>query len=234
MIRLTLMALAAFFVLNAGMRPGRADAEECTNLPPSRLVVQHVDMPKSDERIVPVSKLNLEAQPNSLVSSHSVMLSVRNLVGWVNIKHRKAPQANGMVCDAPELVEMFFGSTNRTTFIADTVAGDACVRREVTAHETVHARVFATVVDQFIAENESAFRASMIALKTMPASSFKEAASHWNKGLQLIMDGSRQALLTKLQTANAGVDSKAVLQALEQSCGGKLKSKAGPPDTSLY
>ncbi|MBS0642007.1 MAG: hypothetical protein JSS43_19250 [Proteobacteria bacterium] len=103
------------------------------------------------------------------------------------------------------------------------MADNACVRREMAAHEAAHNAAFNSTIDRFLDDNGPALRAGMIALKKTPAPSFDAAASTWEKGLQLIIEKAQATLLTELSTANAEVDSQPTLSALEAACDGILR-----------
>ena len=163
------------------------------------------------------------AGDNELVSRHPGAVIVRNFVGWVRISHRAVPQPGGMVCDAPETVGLGFGSSSRKLFLADALATNACVRRELVEHEAAHSAAFNNSIDRFISENEGGFKEGMVALKNTAAASFEAASAMWEAGLQLIISKVRGPLLADLAKANADVDSPQAMKELETACNGALR-----------
>ncbi|MBN8905888.1 MAG: hypothetical protein J0H99_04515, partial [Rhodospirillales bacterium] len=145
------------------------------------------------------------------------------VVGQVNIRHREVQQASGKVCNAPETVKMGFGSTSRKLIIADAVAENSCVRRELTEHEKAHSAAFNATLDRFIKDNEQSLREGMVALKKMPADTFEQATAMWNSGLRLILEKAKVPLLADIGETNTAVDTPAVLKALGSACGGTLE-----------
>ena len=224
MRRSFVVLLLAWLTISAGYQPNQVSAAECINLPPTRLHVYNIDVPQSREEVIPAAELSRKIPADGLVSLHSMMVTIRNLVSWVRIQHRAVPQANGTVCDAPEVVDVGLGSDLRKTLIADSIADDVCVRRQLQEHEGMHSLAFGNTVDRFIAENETIFREGMVALKKTAAPSFEKASARWSRGVQLIIDRSKQALLADLQKANSHVDSPETLKRLALACDGKIQN----------
>lgn len=223
MIRLFIMASLVSSLLSALYQPAFANTPECTNLPPSKLQIYNIDTPDVEERLVPAARLTTVPEQHDLVARHTMALFSRNVVAWVKIRHREVPQPSGMVCNAPETVEIGFGSTARTLIMADVAAGNACIRRELTEHERDHSVAFNATLDRFLNDNGSSLRAGMMALKKMPADTVDHATAMWDSGLRLILDKVKAPLLSDLRETNSAVDTPANLEALKSACGGALR-----------
>jgi hypothetical protein len=217
-VSLFLLMLAAALTLH----PAGA-AILCTDLPPSTLEVDGVKTSKVEEMMVPSEALDRIGQAVELASRHTLMLTVIDLAVWFNIAHRVVPRADGLVCDAPSLVRMGFGSSRRRAFLAHPAAMDACVRQQMLDHEAAHNRAFDEVVRRFIAQHRSDFQRGMVALKQAPAPTPEAAKAQWETGLKVLLTEARQQLLTDIRSANAHVDDPSALAALENACGGKIR-----------
>lgn len=200
-----------------------AAAAICENLPPSQLLIYDIKAPRLEEKKVPATKRDWEMPSNALASMHTMMLTTNDLMSLFDIRHRFVAGSDGSVCDAPELVRIGLGSSKRKIFFMDMAADDACVRRQMLAHEAAHTQAFDSAVDRFISEIRGDFGRGLKALKQTPAPSADLAKTRWEEGLRLILTGAKQQLLTELQAASASVDDPAALEALETACNGKIK-----------
>ena len=196
----------------------------CSTLPPSNLRVLGIQAETVNEVRMPAAELR-HATPTSgdVFSFHTLMLSGSDLVAWFDIEHRIVPREDGLVCDAPILVRMAFGSSGRHAFLAQTAAADACAREAMLDHEAAHNRVIESVVGRFIGERQNDFRLGVTALKATPASSPEVAQARWEKGMQAMLLEARRQLLIELREANAQFDEPVTLRALENACGGKIR-----------
>ena len=194
----------------------------CKDLPPSKLQVYYVRAVALQEEQVAAAELKRHVPSGALASQHTMMLTMVTLISWFDIDHRIVPRDDGSVCDAPELVRMGFGSSQRKIVFADVLADDACVRRQMLDHEDAHTRAFDSTVDRFIDDKRSDFEQGMKALKQTPAPSAAVATARWYEGLRIIVAESKQQLISDLWEASAGVDKPSVLAALETACDGKI------------
>jgi hypothetical protein len=170
----------------------------CTDLPPSILQVFDLKAPAVKELSVPAQELGPRGQTADLASRHTMMLTVSNIVTWFDITHRIVPREDGLVCDAPSLVRMGFGSSRRFAFLAHAAAEDACVRQQMLDHEAAHTSAFEKVVDQFIDRQESSFQRGVTALKQTPAPDAKTAKTRWETGLRAMVIEAREQLFAEL------------------------------------
>ena len=174
------------------------------------------------EQKVPAEQLDQSLPSEIIGARHTTMLTTSNVIAFSEIKHRMMQHADGLVCDAPELVRIGFGSSQRIAFLTQSAADDPCVRQVMLNHEAVHAGVFGSTVDGFINEKRTAFERGMKALKQTPAPNPEIASARWNEGLQLIVDEAKEQLMMDLRAANARVDRPSVLADLAAACGGKI------------
>ena len=223
MIKLVFAASLASGLLSGFVQPALGKVLECTNLPPSKLQIYNIDLPEAEEVATPAALLAGTLDKNDVAAHHTMAVFTRNVVGQVAIRHREVPQEGGKVCNAPETVKMGFGSTSRKLIVAESVAGNSCVRRELREHEKAHSVAFNAVLDRFIKDNETSLGVGMAALKKMPADTFEQATAMWDRGLKLILERAKVPLLTDLSETNVAVDTPKVLKALESACGGTLK-----------
>ena len=64
-----------------------AAAAICENLPPSKLLIYGVKVPKPEEKEVPVAELNrVVPSDDALAAAHTMMLTVGTLLTWYDIK----------------------------------------------------------------------------------------------------------------------------------------------------
>lgn len=201
-------------------------ADRCENLPPSKLQVLSAKAGALEDRGVLASELAQDVPAGVVASRHSVMLMVSDTVSWFGIVHRVLPRDDGSVCNSPELVRMGFGTSRHTVLLAQAAADDVCVRREMLDHATIHVPASDTAVEQFIDEHTMNFQQGMKALKQTPAPNTETVTAQWRKGLQLIVAQAKEQLLDDLRAANARVDTPAVLAALENACGGRIRELA--------
>jgi hypothetical protein len=193
----------------------------CDALPPSTLQIYDIKAPPAEE--VTVNALNRVYRDGDLVSRHTLMLTMSDLVVAFDIKHRIVPQADGTVCDAPSLVRIGFGSSRRIALFEQMAAADPCVRQEMRYHEAVHARTLNDVVDRFIDSQQGQLQLGMSALKQTPAPNVTVAKARWELGLKEILDKVKEQLLFDIRSANVPIDAPFVLDALENACGGKIR-----------
>jgi hypothetical protein len=220
--RSLLKAAFGFFIASMGVLPLHA-AAVCKDLPPSKLQVYYVRANSLQEEMAAATALDGRIPADALASQHTMMLTLSTLISWFDIEHRIVPRDDGSVCDAPELVRMGFGSGQRKIVVADALAGDACVRRQMLAHEDAHAQAFDRTVDQFIDDKKPDFEQGMKALKQTPAPSAEIATARWYEGLRIILGEAKRQLIADLREASARVDDPSVLTALETACGGKIR-----------
>ena len=195
----------------------------CTDLPPSRLRVYDLKAPSVEEVAVPAAALAGLSDAGDLASRHTLMLTVSNVVAWFTIEHRLVPRGDGLVCDAPGLVRMGFGSSRRRAFLARAAAETSCVRGEMLNHEASHTRALNDVVLRFIARHASDFQRGMVALKATPSLNPETAIARWETGLQAIVKESKRQLIDEIRAANAYIDEPSALAALEDACGGTIR-----------
>jgi hypothetical protein len=217
--------LLPFIILGGILLSRHAGAATlCSGLPPSSLRLYGIRAETVDEVKVPAAELRHATQATGGVfSHHTLMLSGSDLAAWFDIEHRIVPREDGLVCDAPILVRMGFGSSSRHVFLAQSAAADACVREAMLDHEAAHNRITESVVGRFIDERGNDFRLGVTALKATPASSPEVAQERWEKGMQAMLGEARRQLLSELREATAQFDEPATLRALENACGGKLR-----------
>jgi hypothetical protein len=202
-----------------------ASAQMCQSLPPSTLLIYDATPAKLVESVVPAAGLARQTAPEGgIASQHTMMLTVINVLGFFEIKHRIVPQEANVVCNAPELVRIGFGSSERRILIADKIAGDSCVRRSMLDHEAEHAVALDSTIKQFIDDHRPDFEKGMRALKQTPAPSGEVAKARWNEGLKMLVKEAKDQLKAELHAAFVRVDDPAVLTALELSCDGKLRA----------
>ena len=213
----------ALLIASVILPSNRAAAAICQNLPPSKLLVYNIKALRLEEEKVPAATLDRQMPPDALASMHTMMLTTNIFISWFDIRHRPVAGSDGTVCNAPELVRIGFGSSQRKIFFADTAADDACVRRQMLEHEAAHTQAFDSTVNRFIGDTKADFERGMKALKQTPAPSAKLAKTRWEEGLRLIVAEAKQQLLADLRAASAGVDDPAALTALETACNGKIK-----------
>ena len=224
--RYAMLASFLCLIVSAAGPPKAMAADRCENLPPSKLQVLTAKAADLEERGVPPGELAQDVPAGVIASRHSMMLMVSDTVSWFDIVHRVLPRGDGSVCDSPELVRMGFGTNGHTVLLAQAVADDACVRREMLDHAAAHVRAFDTTVERFIDEQTMDFQQGMKALKQTPAPNTEIVTARWRKGLQLIVAQAKEQLLDDLRAANARVDTPPVLAALENACGGRIKELA--------
>ena len=218
----------AVFLLSAVALPFHAvAADACTNLPPSKLQVYYTRANGFEEEMAAAADLDRRIPPDALASQHTMMLTLSTLLSWFDIEHRIIKRDDGSVCNAPVLVRMGFGSTKRKIILAEPLANDACVRRQIRDHENAHAQAFDRTVDRFIDDRKPDFERGMKALKQTAAPSAEVAATRWYEGLQAIVGEAKQQLIEELREASAQVDDPSILAALEAACGGKIKELEG-------
>jgi hypothetical protein len=105
------------------LAPHAGAATFCTGLPPSSLRVYDIRAEIVHEVKVPAAELGHEIQITAgIYSHHTLMLSGSDLAAWFNIEHRIVPRDDGLVCDAPVLVSMGFGSCICSTRLNDRLA----------------------------------------------------------------------------------------------------------------
>jgi hypothetical protein len=201
-----------------------AAATLCSGLPPSNLRVLGIRAETIDEVRVPAAELRRTTlTAGGVFSHHTLMLSGSDLAAWFDIEHRIVPREDGLVCNAPILVRMAFGSSGRHVFLAQSAAADACVREAMLDHEAAHNRVMESVVGRFINERQNDFRQGVTALKAAPAPSPEVAQGRWEKGMQAMLLEAQRQLLSELREASAQFDEPATLRALENACGSKIR-----------
>jgi hypothetical protein len=218
LLRVFLILGGVFLARHAGA------ATLCSGLPPSSLGVLDMRAKTVDEVKVPAAELRHAIRTTGGVfSHHTLMLSASDLAAWFDIEHRIVPREDGLVCDAPVLVRMGFGSSGRHPFLAQSAAADACVRQAMLDHEAAHNRVMESVVRRFVDERQNDFRLGVTALKATPAPSPEVAQARWEKGMQAMLLEARRQLLSELREASTETDTPAALAALEDACGGKIR-----------
>jgi len=222
-VHLNRTSFYALLLAIVGACPLRSAVAACTDLPPSTLRLYTINVPELEEWRVPADVLNREPATDELGSRHTLMLTTSDVVALFEITHRIVPQADGSVCDAPDLVRIGFGAGRRSAYLARAAAADACVRQQMLAHEADHTRRFNETVDHFIDEQQGSLRRGMEALKHMPAEDAEMAKARWEAGLRAMMTEAKQQLVRKIRTANAEVDGAATLAALAEACGGKIR-----------
>jgi hypothetical protein len=200
-----------------------AAATLCTNLPSSTLQVLDIKASGVGEASVSAEELDRHIQPEDLVSRHPRMLSFSDFVAWFDIVHRIVVRDDGSVCDAPSLVRMGFGASQRHVLFGPDVAGNPCMRQHMLDHEADHAGAFNDVVDRFIDRNRSLFQNGMKALKQTPAPSTEIARARWETGMRLILAEAKQQLLAELRSAIVQIDAPSAVTDLEKACGGKYR-----------
>ena len=215
-------AAAIYLIATLAVPLNAVASDLCTGLPASTLQVLDAKPSGLVEQKVPAEHLDQSLPSEIIGARHTTMLSTSNVIAFFEIKHRMMPRADGSVCDAPELVRIGFGSSQRIAFLTQPAADDPCVRQVMLNHEAVHAGVFGSTVHGFIDEKRAAFERGMKALKQTPAPSAEIASARWNEGLQLIVNEAKEQLMMDLRAANAQVDRPSVLVALAAACGGKI------------
>jgi hypothetical protein len=198
-------------------------ATTCTDLPPSTLQVYVIKASAPEAVTVPAEELDLAGQAEHLASRHTLMLTSSDFVTWFDVAHRVVPRADGLVCDAPTLVRIGFGSSRRFAFLARAAAADLCVRQEMLDHEAAHNRALIDAVGRFIEQQQRTLERGVVTLKQMPAPSDRIAKERWEAGLRAIIAEAKQQLLTDLRSAIAGIDEPSTLAVLEDACGGKIR-----------
>src|SRR4051794_13464339 len=111
--------LCVFLILGGVLLAQHAGAATlCSGLSPSSLRVYDIRAEIVHEVKVPAAELGHSIQITAGVySHHTLMLSGSDLAAWFNIEHRIVPREDGLVCDAPVLVSMGFGSSGRHAFL---------------------------------------------------------------------------------------------------------------------
>lgn len=222
-LSLVLLAVVLLAVGGALLFHQASAATLCTDLPPSTLRVYDLKAPVLEEVTVPAAELAGLSNAGDLASRHTLMLTVSNVVAWYTIRHRLVPRDDGLVCDAPGLVRMGFGSSRRHAFLARAAAGNSCVREAMLSHEAAHTHALNDVVDRFIDRHGSDFQRGMVALKLTPAPNPETAMARWETGLRIILTEAKRQLLDEIRTASAYIDEPSALTALEDACGGKIR-----------
>ncbi len=217
-VLLVLLVLSASLALNQA-----AVAGVCANLPPSKLRVYDLKPDRLEEVAVPAGQLDQEIPTDALVSRHTMMLTMSNIVVWFDIQHRAIPADDGSFCDSPILVRMGLGLDKRRALLAQPAVDDECVRRHMLDHEAVHARAYAAALDQFIKGRGGDLQRGMAALKETSAPSPDLAKARWEEGLRMLLLEAKRQLMVDFGLANQHVDDAATLAALEDACGGKIR-----------
>jgi hypothetical protein len=199
-------------------------------MPASTLQIYDIKAPVAEE--MAVDALDRVRRDGDLVSRHTLMLTMSDLVVAFDIKHRMVPQADGTVCDAPSFVRIGFGSTRRIALYERAAVADPCVRQEMQEHEADHARTLNDVVDRFIDAQQGRLELGMIALKQTPAPNAAIAKARWEAGLKVILDKVKEQLLIDIRNASIPLDAPDAIDALENACDGKIREieKLSKPD----
>lgn len=201
--------------------PTKATAA-CVNLPASTLQVYYLKTVDRQNTFVTPNELKQKFPPEFLAVRHSVMLAVSNTVGSYDVNHRMISAGDGSVCDAPDIVRIGFGSTQRLVFLARPGADDECVRQYLLDHEEAHANASHNAVLRFIDEKRTTFQQGVIALKQTPAPNEEIARNHWRTGLEIIVMEARRQLIAEVFAASVRLDDQATLAAMARACGGKI------------
>lgn len=196
--RYAMMASFICLIVSAAAPFKAMAADHCENLPLSKLQVLTTKAAGLEERGVPPGELAQDVPAGVIASRHSMMLMVSDTVSWFDIVHRVLPRDDGSVCDSPELVRMGFGTNGHMLLLAQPVAGEACVRREMLDHAAAHIRAFDTAVERFIDEQRMNFQQGMKALKQTPAPNADVVTMRWREGLRMIVARAKERLLEDL------------------------------------
>lgn len=209
----------AMVLLSVANWPLRA-ATICSDLPPSTLQVLYIKPNELNEVVVPLQELRREYAPDVLAVRHGGMVTVSNVVGSYDVKHRFIELGDGIVCGSPEIVKIAFGSNQRVLYVARPAATNECLRQKMLDHEERHTEVLNEIVQRFIDEKRTTFQRGMIALKQTPAPDPESARDRWRAGLQIIVSAAREELISDIRTAILRVDDTASLAALTNGCEG--------------
>lgn len=209
----------AMVLLSVTSRPLRA-ASLCSDLPPSTLQVHYIKPNELNEVVVPVQELRREYAPDVLAVRHGGMVTVSNVIGSYDVRHRFIELSGRIVCGSPEIVKIAFGSNQRMLYVARSAATNQCLRQKMLDHEERHTQALNETVQQFIDEKRTTFQRGMIALKQTPAPDPEIAKDRWRAGLQIIVSAAREELIADIRTAILRVDDTASLAALTNGCEG--------------
>lgn len=218
-----LMVCSLAFVLATSCAGRAAESGPCSNLPSSRLEVYDIKTAPVDTQATDPDQLDRRAAADTASSSHTMMVTTHNVAVVFEIAHQIFPVDGAQFCDAPSVLRLGIGFSNRAAYLARPAAEDNCLRAALLAHEADHQRADANALHRLLNEKQDYIVTAVTALKRTASPSPEIAIARWEAGLRVVLESVKQDFVTEEPQVNASVDTSTALQKIENACGGKLK-----------
>lgn len=214
--------IAAIAVLLGFCMVPRAGAQDCGDLPPSRLrvytsiadqVIEHQTTAAEIERLTAVA-----AAPPHVLMAISYVID-----GHFTLINNHIIHGPDGYCVDPDTIAISLGIVERHVFMTPEAAGERCVHDALLAHERDHVRIVAAGLRDFVKERRSKLAGTLNMLDNKPASDPKTAVTAFGAGLYRELQSLQTDFGAEVASALRRTgDNPVALAQLRTACGGLL------------
>lgn len=227
-------------LLAAGPAPAQPFApppRDCLAGATPRLVVERKTVPVALDTRRTIAALSADLKPAVAGGGKARALGKAEVDHRLVIEPSLAIEARGgQVCAVPTEVRLIVSDVRRTILIAREVTGDACLNREVMAHEQRHIGVGEQVVAATLARAEPSLRAALARQRVAPRASAEAAAAATRAVIVAWFEDLHRRFEAESTRLNDAIDSPSEYRRLSTVCGARATEVAvvaAPPTVTV-
>ena len=227
--RLSIAAVAVALVSLVFFQPGQALALDCPKAHEVEMIVTPVHGEISRNDTIGVAEIQHLAGPEIAARHYPLLgMALAKVVYGMETNTDVSESDDGSFCATVKKVDVKVGFARRVLFVAREASADACVDREVLAHERRHARVDDEALDAFVPKLSKRLRAAMLSMRPTPAASAGAARTNVATAATAQMEKFMQQFDAHREAMHRALDSPQELDQLRAACGGRAQILAGP------
>lgn len=233
--RLSLAAFAVALTSFVLIQPNQALALACPKVHEVDVTVTPVHGEISRNTSVGVAEIHRLAGPEVTARHYPLLgMALAKVVFGVEANADLSEGDDGSFCPTAEKIDVHLGFAGRVLFVAREASADACVEREVLAHEVRHAGVDDKALDAFILKLSRQLHDAMLSMTPAAAASAGAARTNVATAAAAQLNIFMRQFDAHRESLHRALDSREELDKLRTACGGRAQTLAGPdPSTRL-